>query len=323
MINKYPIFVISYNRSKKHITAKKLAEYGVYHYLVLHKDQIPEYTQYMTPAMKKYTQILEFDDDYKLKYETCDNIPHSIKNAGSGAERNFAWDYAIKIGAKAHWLMDDNMTFKYIEGINKQNNTYVRKVCTASKFQELFPKAEVFFDKYSNLLMLELAQNDFTIGVNKKSYRLNSRCFSCNLIWNDMPIRWRGRYNEDVILSFDIMTAGYCIASYIGGILKSKQSTRCAVGGNHAVNAQDKNSIYNDATNYRFSSVEKTNLLLRVYPQYFTKVIKYGRVHHQYNKRVINHNFTQTLIPAKIEGYKVIEYKNFNKIQHYPIPKED
>lgn len=321
MINEYPIFVISYNRAKNHITSRKLADFGVHHYLILHKEQIQEYKKHFSSQMERYTHILEFDDSYKLKYETCDNIPHSVKNAGSGAERNFAWDYSIKLGAKAHWLMDDNMNFRYIAGINKENNSYVRRVCTGEKFRELFHKAEIFFNKYENLLMIELAQNDFTIGINKKCYRLNTRCFSCNLISNIMPIRWRGRYNEDVILSFDIMTAGYCIASYIGGVLKAKESTRCARGGNHATNELDKNSLYDDSVQYRNSSIDKTNLLLQVYPKYFKKVIKYGRVHHTYNKSIIKADFPQTLKLADLSGVKKINIKDFNKIKHYPIPK--
>lgn len=322
MNSKYPIFVISYNRPQNHITAKRLAEFNVSHFLVLHKEQIEEYKKYFTPEMKKYTTILQFDDDYKLKYETCDNIPHRIKNAGSGAERNFAWDYSIKLGAKAHWLMDDNMYFFYIKGINPKNNTYIRVACNSKEiFQEKFKKGEEFFDKYENLLMIELTEDNFIINKSKYNHRLNTRCFSCNLIYNDMPIRWRGRYNEDVILSFDIMKAGYCIASFYGGILKNKISTREARGGNHAKNKNDKESIYDDGENYKYSSVDKTNLLLNVYPEYFKKVIKYGRVHHEYLKSKINElNKDKKLIKAKIIGEKRISKKDFNKITHYQIP---
>ena len=62
------------------------------------------------------------------------------------------------------------------------------------------------------------------------------------------------------------MVAGYCIASYIGGVRKSKQSTREARGGNHAIKVGDKESLYQDGFDYKYSSVDKTNLLLKVYP---------------------------------------------------------
>ena len=136
-----------------------------------------------------------------------------------------------------------------------------------------------------------------------------------------MPIRWRGRYNEDVILSYDIMTAGYCIASY-KGILKKKQFTRYAVGGNHATKIGDENSLYSDGFDYKYSSVDKTNLLLKVYPQYFKKVIKYGRVHHDYIRNKNMKIYQMNLIKAKNIGEKNINLKDFNKIVHYPIPKE-
>lgn len=319
MINKYPIFIISYKRPKTHKTAKKLAEFGVSHYLVLHTDQQEEYLKYFTLEMKKYTNIITFDPNYKLKYETCDNIPHSVKNAGSGAERNFAWDYSKNVlKANAHWLMDDNMYFYYIA--SKKNNIYIRKPATKENFMTLFIKGEKFFDKYENLLMIELKNKSFLVQLQKFSYSLNTRCFSCNLIYNSLPIRWRGRYNEDVILSYDIMKSGYCIASYHGGILKEKGSTREAIGGgNHAISKNDKESIYDDSENYKYSSVEKTNLLLKVYPEYFKKVIKYGRVHHEYLKvEDLKKNLKLKL--AELNGIKKINPLDFMKINHYPIP---
>ena len=322
MINEYPIFIISYNRAKNHTTAKWLAKYGVKHFMIIHKEQLSDYKAYQTDEMKLYTTFIIFDDNYKLKYETCDDIPHSIKNAGSGAERNFAWDYSIKLGAKAHWLMDDNMSFFHIIG-KSTNGIYKRQRCTKEDFIEKWHKAEHFFNKYENLLMIELAQNDFFFNLHKLTYALNTRCFSCNLIWNDMPIRWRGRYNEDVILSTDIMVAGYCIASYIGGVRKSKQSTREATGGNHAIIKGDVNSLYQDGFDYKYSSEAKTNLLLKVYPKYYRKVVKYGRIHHEYNRVALKEITLTKLIKAKQYGEKNINLKDFGKIKHYPIPKED
>ena len=134
MINKYPIFVISYNRPQRCKTSKWLAEYEVLHYLILHKEQIEEYRNNLTEKQKIYTTILEFDETYKYKYETCDDVPHRIKNAGSGAERNFAWDYSKKLGYKAHWLMDDNMMFYHIVG-KSPKNIYIRKRCEIKDFQ--------------------------------------------------------------------------------------------------------------------------------------------------------------------------------------------
>lgn len=321
-MNKYPIFVISYNRQSTHTTARQLAKFGFDCFLVVHRGQLEEYKKNLTEEELKYITLLEFDDSYKYKYETCDNIPHRVKNAGSGAERNFAWDYSIKLGYKAHWLMDDNMHFYRIVG--KRNDNYVKKIFKdieeRDEFIEKFISAENFFDKYENLLMLELAENNFCIKLKKLTYALNTRCFSCNLIYNNMPIRWRGRYNEDVILSTDIMVSGYCIASYYAGVLKAKQSTREAKGGNHAKDKNDKQSIYDDSVNYRNSSIDKTNLLLSVYPNFYRKVIKYGRVHHEYRRENLKKIY-KNLILAKKYGDKNVNKNDFKKIRHYEIPK--
>lgn len=51
--NKYPIFIISYNRQKINTTSKILANFEVYHYLVVHKEQSAEYKKYLTESQKR------------------------------------------------------------------------------------------------------------------------------------------------------------------------------------------------------------------------------------------------------------------------------
>jgi len=319
-MNKYPIFIPSYRRAKTHTTSRILSNFGFKHYLIVHSNEIDDYKRHFTAEQKNCVTVLEFDENYKLRYETCDTIPHRIKNAGSGAERNFAWDYSINLGYDAHWLMDDNIKwFSSIVGVNTGSYFVRRHVKDATTFAEKFKRGEVFFDTFSNLMMIELAESGFTIDKlkNSRNYRVNTRCYSCNLIYNHMPIRWRGRYNEDTILSFDILKAGYCTASYLGGLLKLKVPTRIARGGNHAVSKDDSESIYNDATNYKLSSVDKTKLLLNVYPLYFKPVIRCGRVHHGYewaNIRLLTKNCSLKV------GPKHVEASDFDVITHYPIP---
>ena len=100
---------------------------------------------------------------------------------------------------------------------------------------------------------------------------VNSRCYSCNLILNDAPFRWRGRYNEDTILSLDMLHKRCCTILFYEWCM-SKARTRTMKGGN-------TDSIYVTGTG------SKSRLLARVYPQYVEVVQRYGRIHHYVNYR--------------------------------------
>ena len=60
----------------------------------------------------------------------------------------------------------------------------------------------------------------------------NTRIYSCNLIRNDLPFRWRGRHNEDTIKSLDVLKAGWCTILF-NAFLQDKAPTLTIKGGNN------------------------------------------------------------------------------------------
>jgi hypothetical protein len=60
---------------------------------------------------------------------------------------------------------------------------------------------------------------------------LNTRVYSCILLRNDLPYRWRGRYNEDTDLSIRILKDGHCTVLF-NAFLAFKQTTMTMKGGN-------------------------------------------------------------------------------------------
>jgi hypothetical protein len=60
---------------------------------------------------------------------------------------------------------------------------------------------------------------------------LNTRIYSCILLKNDLPYRWRGRYNEDTDLSIRAMKDGWCTALFYP-FLANKVQTLTMKGGN-------------------------------------------------------------------------------------------
>lgn len=299
----YPIFIISYNRPNANAsTISSFIKYGIKFNVVVHKEQLQAYKTYFKSPLINW---IIFDDEYKHKYETLSNVSSYEKNAGSGAERNFAWDCAKNAGYSAYWNFDDNMCFIYqTKKLTGSGKSFERKhLSDPAVFRELFHKAEDFYDSYDNLFILELGESTY-FGFRNIPV-INRRCYSALLINTAIPTQWRGRYNEDTIMSIDTLINGFCtIQSPI--LLKAKQSTRAAKGGNHSVGkGKDdlKNQVYSDGIDYEFSSSLKSQLLVAVYPQYCYLKYRVGRIHHGYNEPAWA-SFKQRLHPAKVKGQK-------------------
>lgn len=94
----------------------------------------------------------------------------------------------------------------------------------------------------------------------------NTRIYSCNLIRTGLPFRWRGRFNEDTILSLDLLTAGWCTVQF-NAFLQEKTTTMTMKGGN-------TDTIYVDGT------LAKSAMLVDTYPQFARHKVRWGRDHH-------------------------------------------
>ena len=98
-------------------------------------------------------------------------------------------------------------------------------------------------------------------------FTCNTRIYSCNLIRNDVPFRWRGRYNEDTDLSLNMLKAGWCTIQF-NAFLQEKITTQVVKGGNSA-------EFYD-----KEGTLEKSKMQIKVYPDVSRIVKRYGRVHH-------------------------------------------
>ena len=128
--------------------------------------------------------------------------------------------------------------------------------------------AEDFTAQYQNVL---LAGPQYDMFVPRKDkihqFQVNGRIFSCSLIRNDSPFRWRGRYNEDVIMTLDVLTGGYMTILFYF-LLQEKMWTQQMKGGN--------TDEFYDAEGTK----AKSELLKRVYPQFAQLKWKFQRHHH-------------------------------------------
>jgi hypothetical protein len=200
---------------------------------------------------------------YKGKYELCDSLGLS-KTTGSGPARNFIWDHSIKSGYPWHWIMDDN-----IKGFLRMNRN-VRIQTTSPSFWRAM---EDFVLRYKNVAMAGPNYAMFAFGASAlPPFITNTRIYSCNLIRNDVPFRWRGRYNEDTIMSLDMLKAGWCTIQF-NAFLQQKLRTQTIKGGN-------TDELYKDGT------MDKSRMLVREHPDVAEVKFKFERWHHHVNYTV-------------------------------------
>lgn len=254
-----PIYIVSKGRYEVRLTATSLENMKQKYYIVVEEH---EYDLYDNNIDKNYGTVLVLPERYLKEYETCDDIPYGQKSVGPGAARNFCWDHSISIGAKYHWVMDDN-----IQGFYRYHNGK-RITCLSSA---IFRAAEDFVDRYENVPVSGFQYRFFCIpDAGKPAYVLNSRIYSCLLIRNDCKHRWRGRYNEDTDLSLRVLKDGDCTIEF-NAFLQAKAATQTLGGGNTEA----------------FYAVEGTSpksmMLKELHPDVTTLVVKYGRHHHHVN----------------------------------------
>lgn len=275
----YPVYIISKGRWETRHTAKALDKMKVPYYIAVEPQEFENYKAVINP---EFGTVLE--------------LPFSNHGKGSGPARNWCWDHAISLGAKRHWLMDDNMS----EFWRYHNNRRYR--CESGA---IFKATEDFVDRFKNVPLAGLQYKFFVVdnSADYPPFVLNTRLMSCILIENDCPHRWRARYNEDVDLSIRVLKDGYCtILMY--SFLAGKLRTGTVKGGN-------TEELYGDGT------FEKSKMLVNLHPDCVELVHRYGRWHHHVdirrfkdNKLIPVDNYDELVANAKPNEYGMVFAKN-------------
>lgn len=96
-------------------------------------------------------------------------------------------DHSIARGLAWHWVMDDNLAKFY-----RLNRNMIIPVGDGTPFYV----REDFALRYRHIAMAGPAYESFAPRKQKAPpFVPNTRIYSCNLIRNDIPFRWRGRCN--------------------------------------------------------------------------------------------------------------------------------
>jgi|TARA_Y100001972_G_C7611201_1_gene306393 hypothetical protein len=254
----FPLFIPTKGRADSRLTAKVLEEMGVFYTVVVEEQEYDTYAEHID---KK--KILVLDKKYQDDYDTCDELGNT-KSKGPGPARNFIWDYSIKQGHKWHWVMDDNIKLFRRWNKNKRIKCY-----DGTPFKVM----EDFCLRYKNIAMAGPNYSFFVIdkwGYKYGPFTVNTRIYSCNLIRNDVPFRWRGRYNEDTDLSLQMLKAGWCTVQF-NVFLQEKTNTQVLKGGN------------TDAFYAKEGTVPKSQMQVKLHPDVSKLTWRYGRWHHHVN----------------------------------------
>jgi hypothetical protein len=167
--------------------------------------------------------------------------------------------------------MDDNIT-----SFRRLNLNEKVKVSNGGIFRAM----EDFCLRYDNIGMAGPNYYMFAPARCKlPPFVMNTRIYSCNLIRNDVPFRWRGRYNEDTIISLDMLKARWCTVQF-NAFLQQKMPTQTIGGGNtkefyHAEGTVQKGNKYADT-----GTLAKSQMQVAVHPDVSKLVWKFNRWHH-------------------------------------------
>jgi hypothetical protein len=281
-MNKYPIYIISKGRWETRKTSKTLEE------------------------MKQPYRIVVEPKEYDLYANVIDKnkilvLPDNFSELGQGSipVRNWVWEHSINEGYERHWILDDN-----IEQFNRLNNNLQVKVLTGV----IFEAAEDFIDRYENIAFAGF-QYDFFAKAKTilPAFYMNTRIYSCTLIKNDLPYRWRGKYNEDTDICLRALKDGWCTVLFYA-FIQQKAQTLTVKGGNE--------NIYKETNNRK----EFAESLVEQHPDIVKVTWKFNRWHHS-----VNYNgFKQRLIKKenvfvenKINNYgmKLLNLNSFEKTE--------
>ena len=269
MKNKYPIYIISKGRPNSCITARELKKMGV-----------------------EFTLVVEPQEYQSYKHITGNIITTPFSNLGQGSipVRNFGWEHSISKGYQRHWIIDDN-----IEGFHRLNRNEKPKILSPLFFYCM----EIFVDRYKNIAIAGPNYYSFCKTTDPvPAFYLNTRIYSCILIKNDLPYRWRGIYNEDTDLSLRALKDGFCTILF-NAFLIGKITTQRMKGGN-------TDEIYKSTNNRK----EFAESLQKQHPDVVKVTWKFNRWHHSVNYKPFKKNKLikkeGLIIPDTINEYGMV-----------------
>lgn len=201
---RYPVYVPSKGRAHKPVTAEMLDRDGIPFRMVVEEQELDEYA---AAVGRERLLVLPFRD------------------RGLVAARNWIMEHSIHEGHARHWQLDDNIrrTFRWWQG--------KRVRCPSSVALRV---VEDFADRYENVAVAGLNYSFFSRQgreAPRAPFWLNVHVYSCSLVENSIPFRWRSVYNDDTDFCLQALAGGWCTV-LVNAFMALKLQTMTVSGGN-------------------------------------------------------------------------------------------
>jgi hypothetical protein len=236
---RYPIYVPSKGRADRLLTARAFLADAVDFKVVVEPQEVANYAEFRDRLL-----VLP-ENDRGLVYA-----------------RNWIKDHSVAAGHERHWQFDDD-----IYHFSRLFRGYRIEV----EANVALAVAEDFTDRYENVALTSF-NSDFLLPCNGTTrnqhppFYLNQRIYTCFLVLNSLPNRWRQRYNEDTDMTLQVLAAGWCTVLLNAFMMKTPE-TMAAKGG--------QTSIYVDE-----GRLKMARQLERVWPGVVTTMRRFGRPQH-------------------------------------------
>ena len=241
--------------------------------------------RFVLEAIRLFQTKLQKGFDLKITADFPSNL-----GLGSYPARNFCWEHSMGLGAERHWVFDDNI--RQMRRLHKGK----RIPCDA---KIAIDALEDFTDRYTNIGLSGFEYTYFLMNTYNKPFKYNVHVYSAILIKNNMPYRWRLKYNEDVDLCLQVLHNNLCTVSFTTFCIEKISTVAKLKGGN-----QDELYKGNDPS----KKYLKAKSLEEIWPQYVKTVLKYDRPHHSV---VWHKHFKHPLIRRTDLDWEQIKQKKY------------
>lgn len=209
VLPRYPVYVPSKGRAKRCYTARCLTKDRVPFYLVVRESELETYKEYFPDAQYLVLPRAEAED--------------APPEEGLIRARNWIKAHSLANGDERHWQIDDNVEYFgrrwRRRRIRVDGGIAIRAV-------------EDFVDRYTNI---GIAGMDYYMFVpdnqGHPAIQWNCHVYSCTLILNSLPYRWRTPLNDDTDMCLQVLAGGYCTL-LVNAFLVQKLRTMRIKGGN-------------------------------------------------------------------------------------------
>lgn len=246
---RYPVYIPSKGRATACHTARTFERGGVPFHVVVEPQDADSYAA----ALGRERVVVMPENNRGLVYA-----------------RNFCKDHSVAAGAARHWQFDDD-----IVDMRRVHRGY-RIPVQASLALGI---AEEFTERYENIALTSFNNIGFVMATNGvmpgkvPPFYLNVRCYTCFLVLNSLPNRWRGRYNEDTDMTLQVLADGWCTVLFNALVMNTGPTNS---GGKKVKKEGGQQSVYADD-----GRLKMARDLERAWPNVVETVRRFKRPQHR------------------------------------------